>query len=227
MLKYLREEEFLDALSNLIRKNKGEGTEVVSIVGGAGSGKTTLARKLIKALGNADMLGTDDYVIGDRAYRRANLEGGDPIKKYNPTKLNEHIAAIKNLDDSEKLGVPTYNEQTGEAVDAKEYTRQIGKVDFLVVEGDFDFVKGPDLLVYFDVPDEIRLTNRIKRDLATRNVMDEAEIKESFDLRQRLQHLPYTLPTKSKADVIVNVVIGADGEYFYEMLSGTKMAVGL
>ena len=94
----------------LVRKSKGEDTEVISIVGGAGSGKTTLARKLVDALGSADMLGTDDYVVGDRAYRRANLEGGDPIKKYNPVKLNDHIAAIKRLTNDEKLGVPTYNE---------------------------------------------------------------------------------------------------------------------
>ena len=164
------------------------------------------------------MLGTDDYVVGDRAYRRANLEGGDPIKKYNPVKLNDHIAAIKRLTNGEKLGVPTYNEQTGEAVDAAEYTRQIDKVDYLVVEGDFDFVVEPDLLIYFDVPDEIRLANRIKRDLVSRNVVDEDEIRENFQLRQKLQNFPYALSTKAVADIVVNVMVDDNGEYLYEVV---------
>lgn len=57
---------------------------------------------------------------------------------------------------------------TGEAVDAKEYHKKISKVKYIIVEGDFDFVENPDLLIYFDVDDEIRLDNRIQRDLAKR-----------------------------------------------------------
>lgn len=57
---------------------------------------------------------------------------------------------------------------TGEAVDAKEYHKKISQVKYIIVEGDFDFVIAPDLLIYFDVDDETRLNNRIQRDLAKR-----------------------------------------------------------
>ena len=87
-----------------------------------------------------------------------------------------------------------------------------------MVEGDFDFVVEPDLLIYFDVPDEIRLANRIKRDLVSRNVVDEDEIRENFQLRQKLQHFPYTLSTKAVADIVVNVMVDDNGEYLYEVV---------
>ena len=119
---------------------------------------------------------------------------------------------MKLLDDGEKLPVPTYNEQTGEAVDAAEYGRAIPKIKYHVVEGDFDFVQNPDLLVYFDVPDDVRLNNRILRDQISRNGGDVAKITDSFNLRQKLQHIPYTLPTREKAGMKVTAITTTHGK---------------
>ena len=162
-----REHVFMEIKRKIDNINDGN-VKVISIVGGAGSGKTTFAQELISFLGNACTLGTDDYVIGDRAYRKKYLEGGDPLKKYNPLALNKNISIIKSLKDGEYCYVPTYDDVTGEAVDAKEYHKKISQVKYIIVEGDFDFVINPDLLIYFDVADEIRLNNRIQRDIAKR-----------------------------------------------------------
>lgn len=217
----MKEKDFLVALTDLVRPVKEfsqSGTAVIAIVGGAASGKTTLAKALANSLGSADTLSTDDYVVKDRAYRRAHLEGGDPLKKYAPDKLNQHIASIKGLKAGESFAVPTYNESTGEAVDAAAYSRVIEKVEFLIVEGDFNLVENPDLLIYFDVPDDVRLKNRIARDLVTRNGKDEDAIKENFNLRQKMQHIPHTLPTKGIADVVVQVNLDDSGNYLYKII---------
>ena len=145
-----------------------DNVKVINIVGGAGSGKTTFAHELIMFLGDACTLSTDDYVIGNREFRRKNLEGNSPLKKYNTTALNENISAIKNLKANEFHLVPTYDDVTGEGVDAREYHKKVFPVKYIIVEGDFDFVKNPDLLIYFDVDDETRLHNRITRDLLKR-----------------------------------------------------------
>ncbi len=165
----LTRKEIFNEIRRKIDSKKGQSkVKVISIVGGAGSGKTTFANELITFLGDACTLGTDDYVVGDRDYRRKNLEGKNPLLKYNPEALNENIRAIQKLQEGEFYMVPKYDDVTGEAVDAKEYHKKITPVKYIVVEGDFDFVKNPDLLIYFDVDDETRLQNRIRRDLAKR-----------------------------------------------------------
>ena len=191
--------------------------------GGAGSGKTTFANELITFLGDACTLGTDDYVVGDREYRRKNLEGKNPLLKYNPEALNENIRAIKKLQEGEFYMVPKYDDVTGEAVDAKEYHKKITPVKYIVVEGDFDFVNNPDLLIYFDVDDETRLQNRIRRDLAKGRDIDEEAIRKNFALRQELQHIPYTEPARKKAHMIVSAKlatgqanIGGDNTDLYQ-----------
>jgi uridine kinase len=180
----LSESEVLSILASRIKNLVPEGTKVISLIGGAGSGKTTLAQRLCGLLGSADTLGTDDYVVGDRAYRREHLEGKDPIEKYDPVFLNNKIVQIRGLHEGEEVAVPTYNEATGEAIAAGEanYTHRVGKVEYLIVEGDFDFVEKPDLIIYFDVPDEIRLQNRISRDQQTRSESDPEKIKANFQL---------------------------------------------
>ncbi len=212
----MTEAEMLSFLVDRFKTINKEGTKVISLIGGAGSGKTTLASKLCENLGSADFLGTDDYVVGDRAYRRENLEGSDPTLKYDPEFLNEKIRQIVNLEEGQQVVVPTYNEATGMAIAAGEenYEHKVGKVDYLIVEGDFDFVEKPDMVIYFDVPDEIRLQNRITRDKQTRSELDHRKIIDSFNLRHELQHIPHTLPAKGKADLVVHVDAKKSGEGF-------------
>ena len=197
-----REQIFAEIKRRADAINSDSSVKVISIVGGAGSGKTTLASEFVKFLGNACALSTDDYVIGDRAYRHQYLEGAgkSPLQKYNPKALNDNISAIKNLQATESLLVPTYDDSTGEAVDAKEYHKKITPVKYIIVEGDFDFVENPDLLIYFDVDDKTRLDNRIKRDIAKRGAVDDDSVKKSFESRQTSQHIPYTAPVRSKVE---------------------------
>ena len=164
----LGREEIFNEIKNRVDIVNNNMVKIISIVGGAGSGKSTLANELVMFLGNACTLSTDDYVVGDREYRRKYLEGKNPLNKYNPEALNINISAIKKLKDNEFLLVPSYDDVSGEAVDAKEYHKKIYPVKYIVIEGDFDLVENPDLLVYYDVDDETRLINRIERDLAKR-----------------------------------------------------------
>lgn len=214
----MNEVELLTNLSNIIRKLKiDDHVTIISLIGGAASGKSTMARKLKDFLGDANILGTDDYLVGDRSFRRKHLEGGDPREKYNQKKLNTHIEKICHLKEGEQFFIPTYDEVTGEAVDATKYNKAVGKAKYLIIEGDFDFVEKPDYRIYLDVSDQTRLSNRLRRDQNTRNANIQ-EIKDSFDLRQKLQYTPYTLPAREKANLIIKACVGEDDEYVYEIL---------
>jgi uridine kinase len=166
----------------------------------------------------SDVIATDDFNKGDRAWRRKNYDdiaampGIDP-KEVDPLKLkdfdllNRKIREIKALaGPNQTVAVPTYNPITGVAIDEGEenYKHRIGPVDVLFVEGDFHPVTDPDLVVFVHMPDEIRLQNRVGRDVVVR-AGDVAKTTESFNFRQKYQHTPVTLPLIEKADVVLDV----------------------
>lgn len=207
----LRREQLRALLVQKISAQRNGGVQVVSLVGGAGSGKTTLAQDLIRALSDiglvADVISTDDYNIGDRAWRWERFEGDevrDPMGKWDFDFMNAKIEAIRK---GQVVKVPTYNQATGLAIDEGEesYTHEVVSVDVLIVEGDMFRVSNSDLTLYLDVSDEQRLQNRIDRDLRHRNGADSATVVSSFALRQRNQHIPYTLPAIRSADFVIGV----------------------
>ena len=215
--KTIQEQEIFELIKNYADLSTAD-VKVISLIGGAGSGKTTLTKNLVSYLQSACTLGTDDYVVGDRTFRRKYLEGADPLKKYKPEALNEIINKIKALKPGETCPVPTYNDKTGEAVDAKHYDKVVHPVKYIIVEGDFNFVDHSDLTVYFDVDDATRLQNRIERDKRLRGEADEQAITDSFNLRQKLQHIPYTAPVKDIADIVITATKDTpDSQYTYSI----------
>ncbi len=199
----------------------GDRTRLISLVGGAASGKTTLSIELVDSLRQqgiaADSIGTDDYVIGDREYRRTHLEGKEPKAKYDFGYMNKLIDTIvANHGQAGEVAVPTYNQATGVAIAEGEanYQHKIASVEALIIEGDFPEVAKPDLTIYLHVDDNLRLSNRLNRDLQHRSATDAAKIEENFNQRQALQHVPYTLPAAALANI---VVVGhvVDGQWKY------------
>lgn len=216
--KGLDDEQLLQYLAEYFRAISKEGTKVIALIGGPASGKGRLARKIAQTLGKTAVLATDNYLKGDRPWRRANIEnpGLDPTLKYDPRFLDEQVEAIKQLQEGQELGIPTYDGQTGVAISQdpdnkpanSTYSETVkGPQDFVVVEGDFQFLapERVDRLVYLDVDDQVRLENRVYRDTVERGESDIERIKANFDSRQTTQFIPHTLPQKDNADLILKV----------------------
>lgn len=216
--KELDDEQLLQYLTEYFRGIPKKGTKVIAMVGGPASGKGRLARKIAQTLGKTAVLATDNYLKGDRPWRRANIEnpGLDPTLKYDPHFLNEQVEAIKQLQEGQELGIPTYDGGTGISIsqdpnnrpDNSTYSEKVkGPQDFVIVEGDFQFLdpEKVDRLVYLDVDDQVRMENRIYRDTLERGESDIERIKANFDSRQATQFIPHTLPQKDNADLILKV----------------------
>jgi uridine kinase len=193
--------------------------KIVSIVGGAGSGKSTLTKYLIErypAISFAVLI-TDSFSIGTRQYRRQYLENGDPVKKYNFDLLKFKVRELLSSQAGQMVSVPIYNEDDGAGVplaaqsdpqaDSSEghYCTAVfvGPIDILVVEGDFQPLEKTDFIIYIHLSDQQRCKNRIARDLTYRGETDIQLITRSFEKRQILQHMPYTLPVAECADLLV------------------------
>lgn len=213
----LTEDQAVTQIAEILRAIKKPETKVIALVGGPASGKGTLAALLQENLHSAAIISTDDYVRGDRRFRREEIEhkGGDPILKYNFDFLKEQVKQIAALREDQTIGVPQYDEITGIAIgpdpvsppDTNTYSKKIGRVDYLMIEGDFQPLSREklDYLIYLDVSDEVRLANRIHRDLQERGEHEEQKIRDNFELRQRTQFIPHTLPNKEQADMVIEV----------------------
>jgi len=194
-------------------------TKIISLIGGAASGKSTLARKIAGGLKSANIIGTDDFVLGTRKFRREHMEseGKNPLMKYDFELLREKAEKIKTLQFGELVCLPLYqnrsgtglqieyDEKSGQIIEINRDVcdRKIGRADFLLVEGDFQALTSPDYQIYLHISDDVRLRNRINRDLSERGSIAPAEIIENFDLRQKSQHLPYTLTYDRRADLLL------------------------
>lgn len=196
-------------------------TKIISLVGGAGSGKSTLAGEIGASLKSAAIIGTDDFVLGPRKFRRKfmEVEGKDPLLKYDFALLREKIEKIKRLREGESVCLPLYESRSGTGLDIEydavtgqitaisrdDCEREIGQVDFLIVEGDFQILEAPDYQIFLHVSDEVRLHNRISRDLRERGPTTPEEITENFYLRQKFQHVPCTRTYARSADLLLLV----------------------
>jgi len=194
--------------------------KVLSIVGGAASGKSTLAVNLaskIKSSGldSVVILTTDDYSVGTRDFRETQLRSTDPYVTHNFELLSEHIGDILKLRPRQQIIVPKYNPGNGAGVppvmgkpgvlDTEKYTssRLTGSIELVIIEGDFQPLKNTDFIIYLHLADNLRLENRIRRDIRFRSYETKDHVLKSFIDRQRSQHFIYTLPVAEFANLII------------------------
>lgn len=219
----LNDEQLVNYVAGCLKGIEKKEPKIIALIGGPASGKGTLAERLAISLGRTAVLSTDNYLKGDRVWRRANVEneGKNPVLKYDPDYLNKQVRKIIQLQDGQEMGVPIYDGSSGIAIssnpeiksdDSVYPTRIKDRQDFVIVEGDFQFLDSDlvDKIIFLDVDDNIRLENRLYRDVVERkedndSKLNEEKIKANFNSRQMTQFLPYTLPQREKADMVIKV----------------------
>lgn len=178
---------------------------LVGIAGGTGSGKTTLAQKIVAALphGQALLVEHDAYYrdrshMSPSARARVNFDEPDALEN---DRLAADLRALK----------------AGQAVDAPEYdfathtrrskTRRLEPCPIVVVEGVLLFAVPElrelfDLRLFVDTADDVRLMRRIKRDLRDRG-RDIASIEAQYFGTVRVMHEIYVAPCKRYAHLVI------------------------
>jgi uridine kinase len=177
----------------------------IGIAGGTGSGKTTVARKIVEALpeGRAVLVQHDWYYL-DRSHLSA--EARSRINFDEPAALdNAQLASdLRALKAGTAVECPSYDFAT--------HTRRKRSVrveprSVVVVEGILLFAVPElrevfDLRLFVDTDDDIRLLRRIRRDVEDRG-RDIASIERQYCDSVRPMHQLHVEPSRRHAHLII------------------------
>ena len=194
---------------------------LIGIVGGSGSGKTSLAQELIRRLCQAQV----ETLLLDMDAYYAPLElvrgrfGERPINWDHPHAFDlelmaSHLAALKR---NQPIRKPVYDFSTSDRVGWSAPV-QPGRV--VVLEGLLLFALQElrdqlDVKIFVDTDADIRILRRLQRDTIERGRTLDSVIQQYLD-SVRPMHLEFVEPSKRWADLIVPT--GVENERALEML---------
>lgn len=178
---------------------------VVGIAGGTGSGKSTVADRIVEAVGpeNVAILDQDSYYM-DLSHmslserRERNFDHPDALEF---SLLRDHVRKLKR---SEGVQKPEYSfttsTRTGRSV-------AVQPAAIIVVEGILIFWDKKlrdlmDIKIFVDTDDDIRLMRRLMRDTQERGRTLE-HVVDQYMATVRPSHLSFVEPTKRYADLII------------------------
>jgi uridine kinase len=177
---------------------------VIGIAGGTGSGKTTLAARLISELKGDVALLEHDWYYRDRSAipesQREDINYDEPAALDNAL-LAQHLAELRA---GRQVECPQYDFATHTRRAA---TRSVAPARIVAVEGILLFAipelcSAFDLRIFVDTDDDIRLMRRIARDIVQRK-RDIASIQHQYYSSVRPMHLLHVAPSKRQAHLVV------------------------
>ncbi|KAF6015558.1 hypothetical protein HII12_000717 [Brettanomyces bruxellensis] len=193
---------------------------IIGIAGFSGSGKTTVAHKIIKEINEpwTVLLSLDNfYKPLTREQSKKAFNNEYDLDKPNALDLDLVYKCIKALKDGKKAEIPVYSfakhARTGE-------TFTIYGANVIIIEGLYtlyseDMLKLMDCKVYVDTDLDICYSRRLLRDTEERGRDLEGIIKQ-WDLFVKPNSIRYVKPTMQSADIIIRR--GSDNKVAMDLL---------
>ena len=178
---------------------------VIGVAGGSGSGKSTVARNVAAALGDASVAFLDmDAYYSDHSH--LPLDERRKVNWDHPNAFDWDLLVdqLTRLASGDAIDKPVYDFVTHARSDQ---TLRIPPSDVVVIDGILLFVDARvrdlcDVKVFVDADADVRLIRRIRRDMAKRG-RPLPEILEQYLSTVQPMHLEFVEPSKRYADVIV------------------------
>jgi uridine kinase len=185
-------------------------TLLLGIVGGSGSGKTSIAQELLRRMGEE---GLDALLLDMDAYYaplevvKARFKGG-PINWDHPHAFDLELMAshLLALAQGEAIRKPIYDFKTSDRVGWEEpiHPGQVVVLEGLLLFALPELRDQMDVKIFVDTDADIRILRRIQRDTAERGRSIESVI-DQYLKSVRPMHLEFVEPSKRWADLIVPV----------------------
>ncbi|MFN2184218.1 MAG: uridine kinase [Anaerolineae bacterium] len=177
----------------------------IGVAGGTGSGKTTVALKILERVGFDRVA----YLPHDAYYRdasdlppaeRAQLNFDHPDSLENDLM----IAHLRRLQANQAVDIPVYDFKTHSRTAE---TRHIDPQPVILVEGILIFAdkrlrEMMDVKIFVDCDADLRFIRRLQRDIEERQRSPESVINQ-YLRTVRPMHLEFVEPSKRYADVII------------------------
>lgn len=178
---------------------------IIGICGGTGSGKTTIARAIVDAVGseNVVLVEQDSYYrnladmpLDDRHH--ANFDHPDAIDS---DLLVNHVKRLKL---GQPIDMPIYDMVTHTRSDRVEVIepRPVVIVEGILIFAEPRILELLDVRVFVDMPDDVRLIRRLRRDINERGRTFERTL-DQYEKTIRPMHFEFVEPSKRFADVII------------------------
>lgn len=199
---------------------------IVGIAGGTASGKTTLASKLAEMLGDKAV-----RICHDRYYKPVDpaiSSRPDRVLVYNydhPDALETSLLVehLRTLRQGNPVQVPDY--EYGPSCRTPEHTweticpRPVILVEGILILADPALRAELDLSVFVEVPDDVRLARRMRRDIVER-AQAPHEVIDQYLTMVRPMHTQFVEPSKDFATLVLN----GNGPYPIEDLATLVMS---
>lgn len=197
---------------------------IIGICGGTGSGKTTVARRILENVSDENVV----FFQQDSYYRNLEdmpIELRHQINFDHPDALDNDlfINHVKALRAGEAINMPVY--------DFSIHTRRAETIyvqpkPIMIIEGILIFVDAAlrglmDIKIFVDTDDDLRFIRRLKRDVHERGRTVESVIKQYLET-VRPMHQQFVEPSKRHADVIIPE--GGYNEVGIDLISGKIQA---
>lgn len=178
---------------------------ILGVAGGTGSGKTTVARAILEAVG-ADRIA---FIEQDNYYKDVQWRSESELLHHNfdhPAALDNdllvsHLIALKG---GHPIEVPIYDFVRHRRTNR---SRRIEPKPVVLLEGILIFVEPSlralqDFKIYVDTDADLRLIRRLGRDMAERGRTVQDVIRQYLET-VRPMHLEFVEPSKRYADIII------------------------
>lgn len=193
---------------------------IIGISGGTGSGKTTVARRILENVSDEQVV----FLQQDSYYRNLGdmpVELRQQINFDHPDALDNELFVnhVKALRAGEVIAMPVYDFAKHER---KTESVRIEPKPILIIEGILVFVDAAlrslmDVKIFVDTDDDLRFIRRLQRDVKERGRSVESVIKQYLET-VRPMHRQFVEPSKRYADVIIPE--GGHNEVGIDLISG-------
>jgi len=178
---------------------------IIGICGGTGSGKTTIARAIVDAVGenNVVLVEQDSYYrnLADMPLDERHQANFDHPDAIDSDMLVNHILRLKQGLSAE---MPLYDFKTHTRSDNIEIIepKPVVLVEGILIFAETRVLNLLDVRVFVDTPDDVRLMRRLRRDFTERGRSFERTL-DQYERTIRPMHFEFVEPSKRYADIII------------------------